>query len=241
MTSVIAAAVYAGPRGAPRGRRPGSRRAGCRRSRRARTPRRRRRPRPRRPASGRRARRRARKAERRRHRRGARAARREAACRPRASRPPGPRSSSSSLDDVLVEELLEPPVATAPRRAGPGARSGRRPGFGPIPVGLALELLDRAEREVEHLDRVPAAQRLQAARARVVVAALDHRRRDRRGAATFWCAWWIVRLSPGNAGAQSRTVIRSAKTESSSGRGRKCRQQPAHDAVALAGRARARP
>ncbi len=44
--------------------------------------------------------------------------------------------------------------------------------------------------------------------------------------ATFWCAWKIVVLSPGKAGRARRTIIRSAKNEPSSGRGRKWRQQP---------------
>ena len=125
--------------------------------------------------------------------------------RPRRTAPAGPRGT--------------------PRRGAADAGSARSHGCAATATRLALGLLGRPEREVEDLERMPGPKRQEAgASASWLPASISTLGWARW--TTFWCAWKIVRLSPGCAGAARRRVMRSAKNGPSSGRGRKCRQQP---------------
>ena len=105
---------------------------------------------------------------------GARGAHPGAACRPRVSRPPGRCSSvaSSTANDVKKSAVRR---SRTPRRpaASDGAWASKPGAAEPAAARLALELRDRAEREVQHLDRMPGAERLEPRRVGVVVPALD--------------------------------------------------------------------
>ena len=87
---------------------------------------------------------------------------------------------------------------------------------------LAHAVLERADREVQDLDREPAAQGDEPCAERLVVPAADANVGAARCAdlkcVLSGCGW--------NDGAQSRAVIRSAKKRSSSGRGTKLRHAP---------------
>ena len=117
----------------------------------------------------------------------------------------------------------------APRRAGSGAWSARSVGRvaePPAVAALALDLGDRAEREVQDLERDARRAAAGGPAPRRCGSPLRSRRAGCARCATFWWAWKIVSFAPGWAGTARRTVIRSAKNEPSSGRGRKWRQQP---------------
>ena len=91
---------------------------------------------------------------------------------------------------------------------------------------LALELRHRAEREVEHLDRMPAAQRHEPGAVGVVVPALDlGRRRARDGRPSGGRGRSSPCRPDGRASRDGRSCARR-RTPPSSGRGRKWRQQP---------------